>query len=59
MFFTKSLFALRPECALLPINASVVVVAIEELDLLKSLLTGVVAGQVRVHAKEQVERRCA
>lgn len=41
----------------LPVDASVVVVPIEELDLLKGLLAGVVTGQVRVHAKEQVERR--
>lgn len=40
----------------LPVNASVVVVAIEELDLLKGLLAGVVTGQIRVHAKKQVER---
>lgn len=40
----------------LPVNASVVVVPIEELDLLKGLLAGVVTGQVRVHAKKQVER---
>lgn len=42
----------------LPVNASVVVVPIEELDLLKGLLAGVVTGQVRVHAKEQVQRGC-
>lgn len=40
----------------LPVNASVVVVPVEELDLLKGLLAGVVTGQVRVHAKKQVER---
>lgn len=40
----------------LPVNASVVVVPIEELDLLKGLLAGVVTGQVRVHAKKQVQR---
>lgn len=33
--------------------------AIEELDLLKGLLAGVVTGQIWVHAKEQVERRRA
>lgn len=32
-----------------------VVVSIEELDLLKGLLVGVVAGQVRVHAQKQIE----
>lgn len=46
-------------CGLLPVNASVVVVAIEELDLFKRLLAGVVTGQVRVHAKKQVERCCS
>lgn len=40
-----------------PVDASVVVVAIEELDLLKGLLAGVVTGQVWVHAKKQVECR--
>ncbi len=39
----------------LPVNAPVVVVPIEELDLLKGLLAGVVTGQVRVHAEKQVE----
>ena len=43
----------------LPVDASVVVVPIEELDLLKGLLTGVVTGQIRVHAKKQVECCCA
>ena len=41
----------------LPVDASVVVVPIEELDLLKRLLAGVITGQVRVHAEKQVERR--
>lgn len=41
---------------LLPVDASVVVVAVEELDLLEGLLAGVVTGQVGVHAEEQVER---
>lgn len=44
---------------LLPVNASVVVVAVEELDLLKGLLAGVVTGQVRVHTKKQVECCCS
>lgn len=43
-------------CCFLPVNASVVVVPIEELDLLKGLLAWIVTGQVRVHAKKQVER---
>ena len=42
-------------CCFLPVNASVVVVPIEELDLLKGLLAWIVTGQVRVHAKKQVE----
>lgn len=41
----------------LPVDASVVVVPIEELDLLKGLLAGVVTGQVWVHAEKQVESR--
>lgn len=40
----------------LPVDASVVVVPIEELDLLKRLLAGVITGQVGVHAEKQVER---
>lgn len=39
----------------LPVYASVVVVSIEELDLFKSLLTGIVTGQIRMHAKKQVQ----
>ena len=49
---------LRSLGGFLPVDASVVVVTIEELDLLKGLLAGVVAGQVRVHAKKQVECSC-
>ena len=49
-----------PRClwGFLPVDASVVVVSIEELDLLKGLLAGVVTGQVGVHAKKQVEGCC-
>lgn len=39
----------------LPVYASVVVVPIKELDLFKSLLTGIVTGQIRMHAKKQVQ----
>lgn len=42
----------------LPVYASVVVVPIEELDLFKSLLTGIVTGQIRMHAKKQVQCCC-
>lgn len=38
----------------LPVYASVVVVSIKELDLFESLLTGIVTGQIRMHAKKQV-----
>lgn len=43
----------------LPVDASVVVMPVEELDLLKGLLAGVITGQIRVHAKKQVECRRA
>ena len=44
-----------------PVDSSVVVVTVEELDLLEGLLAGVVAGQVRVHTQEEIEgrRTCA
>lgn len=41
-----------------PVDASVVVVSVEELDLLERLLAGVVTGQVRVHTEEQVQCCC-
>lgn len=43
---------------LLPVDASVVVVSVEELDLLERLLARVVTGQVRVHTEEQVQCCC-
>lgn len=42
----------------LPVDAPVVVVPVEELDLLERLLAGVVTGQVRVHAEKQIQCCC-
>lgn len=39
----------------LPVDAFVVVVAVEKLDLLKGLRAGVVAAEIGVQAQEQVE----
>lgn len=41
-----------------PVYSSVVVVAIEELDLLKCLFAGIVADEVRVQAQEQIQSGC-
>lgn len=41
-----------------PVYASVVVVPIKELDFFKGLLTGIVTGQIRMHAKKQVQCCC-
>lgn len=39
----------------IPVNAFVVVSAVEELDFFKGLLTGVVTGQIGMHAQKQIE----
>lgn len=43
----------------LPVNALVVVVAVEELNFLERPGAGQVADDGRVHEKEQIESRCA
>lgn len=39
-----------------PVNSLVIITAIEELDLLKGLLAGIITGQVRMHSQKQIER---
>lgn len=39
-----------------PVNALVIITTVEELDLLKGLLAGIITGQIRMHSQKQIER---
>lgn len=42
-----------------PVNALVIITTVEELDLLKGLLAGIITRQIRMHSQKQIERCCS